>query len=73
MENIPPSSSEQFIGVSTFAKMLGVSKNTVSVSARRAANDKYRGKFLKPDHWIDGHPCWSRKRAQKYCDEMLNK
>jgi hypothetical protein len=51
------------IGVTTVAKMLGVSKMHVSQSAIRAEKAKslgkqYRGQIPAADIWIEGHPFW---------------
>lgn len=56
----------EYIGASTFAKMLGSTQQNISKSGKRALESDYRGNMLRPDALCDGRPMWLKDRAEQY-------
>lgn len=73
-ENEERALPEPVINTSTFAELLGVSRQFVNSSAQRAEkakkeNRRYRGKIPAPDLYISGAPYW----FQSTVDGVLRK
>ncbi|QHZ53383.1 hypothetical protein [Paenibacillus larvae] len=59
----------EYVGATTFAKMLGTTQQNVSEAGQRAIKPGYRGDFLRPDAVCDGRLQWLKENAEKYALE----
>jgi hypothetical protein len=60
---------QEYIGAAEFARLIGTSRQNVSLAGKRALNPNYRGTFPRPDAVQDGHPLWHRDKAEAYARE----